>query len=83
MKFGWIIRDVRMMVKVSDPLFDFDGERVDWTYWFAWYPVRVEDKWVWLQPLGWRSVIDYGVHTEIVNQYRLWVEVVREQLEKA
>lgn len=21
----------------------------DWKYWFAWYPVMVDDQWVWLE----------------------------------
>jgi hypothetical protein len=68
------------MVKVSDPLFDFDGEKVDWTYWYAWRPVIAEGKWVWLQPVGWRTVIDYGLHTEFLTQYRLWKSIVYDRM---
>ena len=45
----------------------------DWKYWFAWYPVPIGLKWVWLKPVGWRD--NYN------RQYRLWKDIVKDIIE--
>ena len=64
-----------------DPVFDYS--RVDepqWKYWFAWRPIKVDDRWVWWKPVGYKFSEDMGMSSGYVFHYRLWTEIVREAL---